>query len=65
MGGLLIFEDRNLPVKLLHKITSDDARMLLGTIYLPVGSLISSATMRLVLRGRVPAAPADTEAHPR
>jgi Flp pilus assembly protein TadG len=43
MAGLLIFENRNLGVKLNHRITSDDARVLLGTIYLPVGSLIVDA----------------------
>jgi Flp pilus assembly protein TadG len=40
MAGLLIFEDRNLANKLRHRISSNDARMLLGTIYLPVGSLV-------------------------
>ena len=43
LAGLLIFEDRSISVKLKHKITSDDARMLLGTIYLPVGSLLVDA----------------------
>lgn len=40
LAGLLIFEDRNLPVSLKHRITSDDARKLIGTIYLPVGGLV-------------------------
>ena len=40
MAGLLMFEDRKLVSKLRHRISSDDARMLLGTIYLPVGSLV-------------------------
>lgn len=44
MAGLLVFEDRNLPVKLKHKISSDDARTLLGTIYLPVGGLVVDAS---------------------
>ena len=43
MAGLLLFEDRNLSAKLTHRITSDDARKLLGTIYLPVGSLLIDA----------------------
>ena len=43
MAGLLFFEDRNLAVPLMHRITSDDARVLLGTIYLPVGSLMVDA----------------------
>jgi Flp pilus assembly protein TadG len=40
MAGLLLFEDRNLAQSLKHRITSDDARKLIGTIYLPVGSLL-------------------------
>jgi Flp pilus assembly protein TadG len=40
MAGLLIFEDRKLAASLKHRITSDDARKLIGTIYLPVGSLL-------------------------
>lgn len=43
MAGLLIFEDRNLPKKLKHQISSDDARKLVGTIYLPVGGLVIDA----------------------
>ncbi len=43
MAGLLLFEDRTLGSKLKHKISSDDARVLLGTIYLAVGSLIVDA----------------------
>ena len=40
MAGLLVYEDRALPQKLTHKITSADARKLIGTIYLPVGDLL-------------------------
>lgn len=43
MAGLLIYEDPALSVNLKHRISSDDARTLLGTIYLPVGSLIVDA----------------------
>lgn len=43
MAGLLLFEDRALSVRLKHRITSDDARKLIGTIYFPVGSLIIDA----------------------
>jgi len=43
MAGLLLYEDRALGSKLKHRISSDDARVLLGTIYLPVGSLIIDA----------------------
>lgn len=34
MAGLLVFESRTQPQTLTHKILSDDARTLLGTIYL-------------------------------
>ena len=43
MAGLLIFEDRALVSSLKHRISSDDARKLIGTIYLPVGDLIIDA----------------------
>ncbi|MCX7323418.1 MAG: pilus assembly protein TadG-related protein, partial [Hyphomicrobiales bacterium] len=39
MAGILISEDRNNSSSLLHQIMSDDARTLLGTIYLPSGRL--------------------------
>ncbi len=39
LAGLLFFEDRNLGKVLDHRITSSDARRLIGTIYLPVGNL--------------------------
>lgn len=40
MAGLLFFEDRNVSREYQHFITSDDTRMLLGTIYLPKGNLL-------------------------
>jgi hypothetical protein len=43
MAGLLFFEDRARAVKLKHKISSDDARRLVGTIYLAVGDLVVDA----------------------
>ena len=43
MAGLLVFEDRDLGVKLKHKISSNDAHSLIGTIYLPVGDLVVDA----------------------
>lgn len=39
MAGMLIFEDRASPVGQVHEILSDNARNLLGTIYLPRGRL--------------------------
>ena len=40
LAGILVFEDRAAFSKLLkHEITSDNARLLLGTIYLPNGTL--------------------------
>ena len=40
MAGLLFFEDRNVPLGRKHDITSDDARLLLGTVYLPRGEAV-------------------------
>ncbi len=39
LAGILFFEDRNNPADLTNKITSDDARTLIGTIYLSQGFL--------------------------
>lgn len=39
LASLLFFEDRASPIGRRHLISSDDARMLLGTIYLPNGRL--------------------------
>lgn len=39
MAGILFFEDRAAPLGRRHKIKSSDANTLLGTIYLPRGSL--------------------------
>lgn len=47
MSGLLLWEDANAPVGRVHKISSANARELLGTIYLPNGTL-SIDTMRPV-----------------
>lgn len=44
MAGLLFFEDRALPTGALHAILSNDARNLLGTIYLSRGFLGVAAT---------------------
>ncbi|GGH24661.1 hypothetical protein GCM10007036_31220 [Alsobacter metallidurans] len=43
MAGLLMFEDRSAPAGRKFKVTSDNARKLLGTIYLPQGSLLIDA----------------------
>lgn len=43
MAGLLFFEDRNVKKKQKHEIFSDDARNLLGTIYLSQGRLYIDA----------------------
>jgi Flp pilus assembly protein TadG len=47
-AGLLIFEDPAIGARLKHRITSDDARVLLGTIYLPVGDLVIDAKKPVV-----------------
>jgi Flp pilus assembly protein TadG len=43
MAGLLFFEDRNAAPKTKHKILSNNANVLLGTIYLPRGQLYIGA----------------------
>jgi len=43
MAGLLFFEGRNVKLYQQHKILSNDARLLLGTIYLPRGMLYVEA----------------------
>jgi Flp pilus assembly protein TadG len=43
LSGLLIFEDRSVAGNLRHSISSDDARTLIGTIYLPRGNLVVDA----------------------
>jgi len=39
MAGMLVFEDRNSPLNQKHEILSNDAKVLLGTLYLPQGEL--------------------------
>jgi hypothetical protein len=39
MAGLLFFEERSASDLVKHQITSNDARQLIGTIYLPNGTL--------------------------
>ncbi|MEM7634015.1 MAG: pilus assembly protein TadG-related protein [Pseudomonadota bacterium] len=43
LAGLLFYEDRNSPVGRTHRIGSDNARLLLGTVYLPKGKLTVDA----------------------
>ena len=40
MAGILFFEDRDAPLLRDHVVKSDDARVLLGTFYLPRGRLV-------------------------
>lgn len=44
MAGLLVFASRSQPDNLTYSILSDDARVLLGTIYIPKGELRVDAT---------------------
>lgn len=44
MAGLLFFEDRTAPPLRIHRIGSNNARRLIGTIYLPVGTLLIDAS---------------------
>ncbi|MEL6753746.1 MAG: hypothetical protein AAFO57_06955, partial [Pseudomonadota bacterium] len=40
MAGMLFFEDPSAPVSTYHTISSDNARRLVGTIYLPASKLL-------------------------
>jgi len=40
LAGILFFEDRNAPLLREHEILSENARILLGTFYLPSGRLV-------------------------
>jgi Flp pilus assembly protein TadG len=44
LAGLLFFEDRSATTNGTHSISSDDARVLLGTIYLSRGTLVVDAS---------------------
>lgn len=44
MAGILFFEDRDTEFAANHQITSDDARNLVGTIYLPKSKLLIDAS---------------------
>ena len=54
MAGLLFFEDRNRTTQAAFRISSNDARLLLGTIYLPVSQLLSTPTHRLPTSPPIP-----------
>lgn len=43
LAGILFYEDRTNPAGLVHRITSNDARLLLGTFYLPNSTLFIDA----------------------
>jgi Flp pilus assembly protein TadG len=43
MAGILFYEDRTVPVNAMHRIRSNNAHTLLGTIYLPRGRLYIDA----------------------
>ncbi len=45
MAGLLFFEDRRSVFGRIHQITSNNARRLLGTIYIPSGNLFIDSNM--------------------
>lgn len=44
MAGLLFFEDRNTILATYHQISSNDARRLVGTMYIPKSKLMIDAT---------------------
>lgn len=39
LAGILFYEDRNSPINQKHEVLSNDAKVLLGTLYLPQGEL--------------------------
>lgn len=43
LAGLLVYEDRASPLNQQHQIFSNDAKVLLGTIYIPQGELFVGA----------------------
>lgn len=45
MAGILFFEERNSLIGRIHQITSNNARRLLGTIYIPKGNLFIDSNM--------------------
>jgi hypothetical protein len=47
MAGLLFFEDRAAPLARTHEVSSNNVRVLLGTIYLPQGDFLVVATSRV------------------
>lgn len=44
LAGILFYEDRNSPINQKHEVLSNDAKVLLGTLYLPQGELNIGAT---------------------
>lgn len=44
MAGLLVFVSRSQKDSLQYKILSDDARVMVGTVYVPKGELIIDAS---------------------
>lgn len=60
MAGLLFFEDRSQPIGNAHIIYSNDARNLLGTIYIPRGILLVDANSPVADQSAYTAIVADT-----
>lgn len=60
MAGLLIFGSRTQSGTLIHKILSDDARVLIGTIYIPKGMLHVDAESPIADQSAYTAIVADT-----
>jgi hypothetical protein len=50
MSGILLYEDRGAAAKQQHRISSDDAPLLLGTIYIPNGRLIVDANKPIAFK---------------
>ncbi|MDX2309065.1 MAG: TadE/TadG family type IV pilus assembly protein [Hyphomicrobium sp.] len=60
LAGLLVFAGRNQDDSLSYKIESDDARRLIGTIYIPQGELRIDATSPIADQSAYTAIVADT-----
>ena len=47
MAGLLVFESRTQPTAAKHSLMSDDAQVMVGTIYLPQGHLLIGGSSKV------------------
>lgn len=50
LAGILFFEDRDAPLLRTHRISSNQAQVLLGTFYLPRGRLVVDSRLPIALK---------------